>query len=401
MHAIQLQEPKTFRIIDLPEPDQPGEGEAVVRVHRVGICGTDISGYLGKMPFYSYPRIPGHELGVEVVAVGSGVTNVRPGDHCSVEPYINNPESFASRRGRGNCCEELQVLGVHTDGGLRRLFKVPARKLHKATRLSMEQLALVETLAIGCHAVFRADPQPQENVLVIGAGPIGLSVIEFVKLSGANLIVMDMNEQRLAFCREKMGVPYTVAFRGDDSEEKTLRELTDGHLPTVVIDATGNARSMSNALNYVGHTGKLVFVGITTENVTFPHPLMHRREMTLYASRNALPEDFDRIIQLIETGKIDTRPWITHRTSFQELIAQFPSYLQPETGVIKAIPIPELPLRSSSCTAPSPSVSSSRPAGGRSFSGMILPGRLGKLQSLGSMRSNFLALDRIPFHVKR
>lgn len=337
MRAIQLQEPKTFRIIDIPEPGDPGPGDAVVRVHRVGICGTDLSGYLGKMPFYSYPRIPGHELGVEVVAVGPDVTNVKPGDHCSVEPYINNPASFASTRGRGNCCEDLQVLGVHTDGGMRKLFTVPARKLHKATSLSMEQLALVETLAIGCHAVDRVGPQAKENVLVIGAGPIGLSVIEFVKLTGANLIVMDMNEQRLAFCREKMGVPHTVAFRGDNSEEAQLRELTGGNLPTIVIDATGNSKSMSAALNYVGHTGKLAFVGITTENVTFPHPLMHRREMTLYASRNALPGDFDRIINLIETGKIDTRPWITHRAGFQEMISQFPSYLQPETGVIKAI----------------------------------------------------------------
>jgi threonine dehydrogenase-like Zn-dependent dehydrogenase len=150
MRALQLEHPKQFRLIDIPEPADPREGEAVVRVHRVGICGTDISGYLGKMPFFSYPRIPGHELGVEVVAVGPGVTNVAPGDRCSVEPYINNPDSFASRRGRGNCCEDLQVLGVHTDGGMRRLFTVPARKLHKATTLSMEQLALVETLAIGC-----------------------------------------------------------------------------------------------------------------------------------------------------------------------------------------------------------------------------------------------------------
>lgn len=337
MRAIQLECPKQFRIIDIAEPTEPAAGEALVRVHRVGICGTDISGFLGKMPFYSYPRIPGHELGVEVVAVGPDVANVRPGDQCSVEPYINNPQSFASRRGRGNCCEDLQVLGVHTDGGMRRLFKLPARKLHKATSLSMEQLALVETLAIGCHAVHRGAPQPGEDVLVIGAGPIGLSVIEFVKLAGANLIVMDMVEQRLQFCRETMKVPHTVKFVGDGSEEKTLRELTDGHLPTVVIDATGNAKSMSNALNYVGHTGKLVFVGITTDNVTFPHPLMHRREMTLYASRNAMPEDFDRIIADIQSGQIDTRPWITHRTGFDDLIGQFPSYTQPETGVIKAI----------------------------------------------------------------
>lgn len=337
MRAIQLQEPKSFRLIDLPEPADPAEGEAIIRVHRVGICGTDYSGYLGKMPFYSYPRIPGHELGVEVVAVGPGVTHVQPGDRCSVEPYINNPQSFASSRGRGNCCEELQVLGVHTDGGLRRLFQVPARKLHKATSMTMEQLALVETLAIGCHAVDRAAPQPGEDVLVIGSGPIGLSVVEFVKLSGAHLIVMDMNAQRLQFCRESMGVSHTVLFQGNGGEERELRELTGGHLPTIVIDATGNAKSMSSAVNYVAHTGKLVFVGITTENISFPHPLMHRREMTFYASRNALPGDFDRIIQLIESGKIDTRPWITHRVGFEGLIAEFPSFLKPETGVIKAI----------------------------------------------------------------
>ncbi len=336
MRAIQLEKPLHFRLIDIAEPDAPLAGEALVRVHRIGICGTDLSGYLGKMPFYSYPRIPGHELGVEVVAVGHDVVNVKPGDSCSVEPYMNNPDSFASRRGRPNCCEDLKVLGVHTDGGMRPLFKLPARKLHKATKLSMEQLALVETLAIGCHAVVRCSPQSDENVLVIGAGPIGLSVIEFVKLTGANLIVMDMVPSRLEFCRHSMGVKHTI-LAGDGNEEKSLRDLTDGHLPTIVVDATGNAKSMSNALNYVGHTGKLVYVGITTDNVSFAHPLMHRREMTLMGSRNAMPEDFDRIINLIETGTIDTSPWITHRTGFEDLIGQFPSYTNPETGVIKAI----------------------------------------------------------------
>lgn len=336
MRAIQLEKPLHFRLIDIPEPDEPSADEAVIRVHRVGICGTDLSGYLGKMPFYSYPRIPGHELGVEVVAVGSNVTNVKPGDACSVEPYMNNPKSFASRRGRTNCCEDLQVLGVHTDGGMRPLFKVPARKLHKSAKLAMEQLALVETLAIGCHAVARCAPEENEHVLVIGAGPIGLSVIEFVKLTGANLIVMDMVASRLEFCREKMGVQHTV-LAGDGNEEKALRDLTDGNLPTIVVDATGSVKSMSHSLNYVAHTGKLVYVGITTESISFPHPLMHRREMTLLASRNALPEDFGRIIKLIEEGTIDTRPWITHRTGFDDLIDQFQRYTKPETGTIKAI----------------------------------------------------------------
>jgi alcohol dehydrogenase len=337
MKAILLEKPGKFEQITIAEPGQPGPGEALVRVHRVGICGTDYSGYLGKMPFYSYPRIPGHELGIEVLAAGPGVTNIKAGDRCSVEPYINDPNSYASRTGHPNCCEHLQVLGVHTDGGLRPRFLVPARKLHPSTKLTMEQLALVETLAIGCHAVNRGGPQPGDNVLVIGAGPIGLSVIEFTKLSGARTIVFDLNEQRLDFCKRAMGIPDTVLIKGDGSELKALQELTNETLAQVVIDATGNNKSMSNALNYVAFAGKLVFVGITTQEVSFGHPLMHRREMTLLASRNALPPDFTRIIGLIEEGKIDTRPWISHQARFGEMIGEFPRWLRPETGVIKAI----------------------------------------------------------------
>lgn len=337
MKAILLEKPGHFERIDVAEPDAPGPGDVLVRVHRVGICGTDISGYLGKMPFYSYPRIPGHELGVEVVEVGAGVENVKPGDRCSVEPYINCQECFACRRGNSNCCENLQVLGVHTDGGLRPHFIVPARKLHRSEKLTLEQLALVETLGIGCHAVDRGHPAAGEHVLVIGAGPIGLSVIEFAKIARARVTVLDMNVARLKFCKNTMGVDHVVEFKGDGSEVQALKDITDGVLPTVVIDATGSSKSMSNALNYVAFTGRLVYVGITTDEVHFPHPLMHRREMTLFASRNSLPADFGRIIGLIESGQIDTRPWITHRTPFEELIGAFPSYTKPETGVIKAV----------------------------------------------------------------
>jgi 2-desacetyl-2-hydroxyethyl bacteriochlorophyllide A dehydrogenase len=335
MKALSLAAPKHWQRLDIPGPPSPGPGEALVRVHRVGICGTDVSGYLGKMPFFSYPRIPGHELGVEVEAVGPGVANVRPGDRCSVEPYINDPDSYASRRGRPNCCEKLQVLGVHCDGGLRPRFLVPARKLHVSARLAFEQLALVETLAICCHATYRAAPQPDESCLIIGAGPIGLATLEFVKLTGAKLIVLDVNEMRLDFCRRVMGVQHTVKL--SDRVEQDLRELTDGHLPDVVIDATGNSASMSGGFGLIAPGGRLVFVGITTEEVKFRHPVFHKTEGTLLCSRNALPQDFDRIIGLIEGGRIDTRPWITHRAAFEELIDVFPSYTRPETGVIKAV----------------------------------------------------------------
>jgi alcohol dehydrogenase len=196
-------------------------------------------------------------------------------------------------------------------------------------------LALVETLAIGCHATARANPQPDETVLIIGAGPIGLATLEFVKQTGAKFIVMDLNQPRLEFCRRVMGVSHAI--QPTDAIEKDLRDLTDGHLPDVVIDATGHSGSMSNAFGYIAQGGRLVFVGITTNEVSFRHAVFHKSEGTLLCSRNALPQDFVSIIDLIENGKIDTRPWITHRVAFDDAIGAFPSYTKPETGVIKAI----------------------------------------------------------------
>lgn len=338
MKALQLERPLSWKRIEIAEPAAPAPGEVLLRVHRIGICGTDISGYLGKMPFFSYPRIPGHELGVEVLAVGDGVTNVKPGDRCSVEPYLNCQQCYSCRRGYTNCCEHHKTLGVMCDGGMTERLLLPARKLHPSAQLSYEQLALVETLAIGCHAVNRGNPKANEHVLVIGAGPIGLSAIEFAKLAAKKTIVMDISEQRLAFVRAKMGVPDTIMVKGDGEELKRLAELTDGQLADVVIDATGNNKSMSQALNYCAFKGRLVYVGITQAEVSIPHaPALHRRELDILASRNALPGDFTRIIKLIEDGKIDTRLWITHHTGFEEMIGVFDSWTKPETGVIKAV----------------------------------------------------------------
>src|SRR5262245_24433110 len=338
MKAIQLEQPKSFRVIDVPEPQKPEAGEAVVRVFRVGVCGTDYSGYLGKMPFFSYPRIPGHELGVEVVAVGEGVTNVKPGDKAAVEPYSNCQKCYSCTRGHTNCCENHKTLGVHVDGGLRPLFTVPARKLHVSTKLTYEQLALVETLGIGLHAINRAAPRADETVFVIGAGPIGLSVVEFAKLAGSRIVVMDLNEQRLKFVREKMGVSETILSTGNlETDVKVFTDLTGGKLGNVVVDATGSARCMVSAMNFVGFAGRLVWVGITQDELHFTQPLMHRREMTFLASRNALAHEFTRIIRLIEGGMLDTRPWITHRAPFDAMIGEFTNWLKPETGVVKAM----------------------------------------------------------------
>jgi alcohol dehydrogenase len=224
------------------------------------------------------------------------------------------------------------------DGGMCERMLLPARKLHLSRKLTLDQLALVETLAIGCHAVDRGAPKPGEHVLIIGAGPIGLSAVEFVKVAGAKCIVLDLNEARLEFCKETMKVDHTIRVSGDGAELKVLEEIANGQLADVVIDATGSNNSMSQALSYCAFAGRLVYVGITQQELSFLHaPVMHRRELTILASRNALSRDFARIIQLIEDGRIDTQPWITHHAPFDEMIETFPTWLKPETGVIKAM----------------------------------------------------------------
>jgi alcohol dehydrogenase len=339
-YAIEFSEPTKITAIDLPDEPAPAPGEALVRTHRMGICGTDLSCYLGKFPFFDYPRTPGHELGLEVVAVGEGVTHVKPGDKCSLEPYVNDPDSTTSQKGNSNCCPGVQVIGVHGPGGLRKAnWIVPARKLHPGNKLSYDELALVETLAIGYHAVQRGNPQPGETVLVIGAGPIGLACLEFLKLmNGVKVIVMDMVSSRLDFCAKNLGLTNGIQFQADGSHLALLEEMTDDNLADVVIDATGSVKSMSTCFEYGGFTSRIVYVGITTESLTFPHaPVFHRREQTLLASRNALPADFGKIIKIIEAGQINTKVWITHRLTIEEVPDEFAKFTDPATGAIKAL----------------------------------------------------------------
>ncbi|MEO0477786.1 MAG: zinc-binding dehydrogenase, partial [Planctomycetota bacterium] len=283
------------------------------------------------------PRIPGHELGVEVVAVGEGVTNIEVGDKCSIEPYMNCGNCFACRSGSPNCCVNLEVIGVMADGGLRERFNIRADKLHVGNALSYEQLAIVETLAIGCHAIDRGEVKADEDVLIIGAGPIGLSALEFAKVNGARIAVMDLSQDRLDFCNKTYGVECGIVPQQDDSHIKQVHDFTNGNGFSVVVDATGHHGSMSTAMKYNAPTGRLVYVGITSQDLVFPHVAIHKPEVTVVPSRNALPKDFPYIIDLIEKGTINTDPWITRRMAFDDVPEQFPELTTPAPGTIKTV----------------------------------------------------------------
>ncbi len=337
MKTLVLEEPYSFQLTETAAPAQPGPEEALVRVRRVGICGTDLHAYQGNQPFFSYPRILGHELAVEILALGPSAAahGLHVGDRCTVEPYLNCGTCVACRRGRTNCCERLSVLGVHQDGGMREQILVPIAKLHRANGVPLEQLALVEMLCIGAHAARRAGIEAGEPALVIGAGPIGLGTMQFARALGADVIAMDVNPQRLDFCREHAGVRHTVDARL--APEEQLRGLLGGDLPRLVFDATGNARSMMAAFNYVAHSGRIVYVGLIKGDITFSDPYFHSHELTLLATRNATGDDFAWVIDSLARGEVSVAGWDTHYATPHTLAAEFPAWLLPETGVIKAM----------------------------------------------------------------
>lgn len=325
MKALSLARPQAFEWLNVLEPARPAPGQVLVAVKAVGICGTDIAGYLGKMPFIQYPRILGHELGVEVMDIGEGVAHLKPGDRCSVEPYLNCGSCHPCRAGATNCCELLQVLGVHRDGGLCERLLLPAHKLHVANDMPFEQLALVETLAIGCHAVNRSQLRAGETALIIGAGPIGLSVLEFARLITPQIIMVERQAARRDFVARHY------------PEVQVLSEAPENIGAQVVFDATGNAVSMAHAISLAAFAGRVVYVGITPQPVALDDALFHRRELTLLASRNALPADFTFILRKIQTGLLDTAPWITDRCAFSDLPALFETLIDPASQTVKAV----------------------------------------------------------------
>ncbi|MDA0747232.1 MAG: zinc-binding dehydrogenase, partial [bacterium] len=259
----------------------------------------------------------------------------QPGARCAVEPYLNCGRCIACQQGKTNCCVELRLIGVHIDGGMRESILVPSNKLHESNVLQTDQLALVEMLGIGAHAVDRANLAKGETALVIGAGPIGLSVIQFAQIAGARVILMEVSQTRIAFCKSQFGVEEVI--QAGENALGELRDLLGGELPTAVFDATGNPNSMNAAFQYVANGGRLVFVGLVQSDITFFDPEFHRREITLLATRNSLSKDFVRIVRLMEEGTVDTRPWITHGATFEDFVEQFPAWLEPEQGVVKAM----------------------------------------------------------------
>ncbi len=311
------------------------KGHAIISIRRIGVCGTDLHAFEGTQPFFQYPRILGHELSGELVEFDDA-PGFSAGETVTFIPYFHCGSCIACRTGKPNCCVSIKVCGVHIDGGMTEQLLVPSGSLVHGNGLSHDVLALVEPLAIGAHAVRRAAVAAGEFVLVIGAGPIGLAVMEFAAIAGGKVIAMDINPWRLQFCREKLNVTHIIN-ASTENVPAVLKEMTHGDMPAVVIDATGSLKAINDSFQYIAHSGRYVLVGLQKGDISFNHPEFHKREATLMSSRNATRGDFDHVINCIKNGRISPERFITNRVAFDDAGKEFKHWLNPANNIIKVM----------------------------------------------------------------
>ena len=334
MRILTCLKPGEFTYSDTPAPELKS-GHAMVKVKRIGICGTDLHAFEGTQPFFNYPRVLGHELAGEIVGIENHA-NYKVGDQVSIIPYFSCGTCFACTQGKTNCCTTLNVFGVHSDGGMSEFISIPIDSLFKDTSLNLDALALLEPLAIGAHGIKRAQIKPNEFVLIVGAGPIGLGAAAMASLAGAQVIIQDVNQNRLDFAKEKLHIPFSINPNQEDAFI-ALKEITRGNMPRVVIDATGYKKAMEQSFQYISHGGTYVLIGLQLAEISFSHPEFHKREATLMSSRNATREDFQWVADSIGQQKIDPTLFISHRIAFEDVAAQFPDLMNPSMGVVKAM----------------------------------------------------------------
>lgn len=333
MKTIVCVEPGTLKAVTSEIP-VPKSGEVLVKIKSIGICGTDIHAFGGNQPYFQYPRVLGHELAGVIVEKGANTT-IDIDSPVYVIPYLHCGDCIACRRGKTNCCTNIEVLGVHRDGGMQEYLCVPESAVVVTQGVPFNSMAVIECLAIGAHSVRRAEITAQDTVLVLGAGPIGMGAVQFAKVTGAKVFISDVKEDKLAFCRDEFNVDATVDAKGDVTAQ--LSELTNGDFPTVIIDCTGNVKAMESAFYNLAHGGKIVFVSVIKAPISFEDPEFHKRETTLLGSRNASLEDFENVVNCLKNGTVKADNFVTHTTKFDNFIADFTDWVKPESGVIKAV----------------------------------------------------------------
>jgi 2-desacetyl-2-hydroxyethyl bacteriochlorophyllide A dehydrogenase len=317
MKSVVIEEPGRISVVERKKP-AVGRGEVLLKIKYVGFCGSDLSTFLGKNPMVEYPRVPGHEVSAEIAESGSDVpAGFNPGEPVTLVPYTNCGECVSCRRGREYACRFNQTLGVQRDGAMQEYLSVPWQKIIRAPRLSHPELAMVEPLTVGFHAIDRGGVHKSEIVMVLGCGTIGAGAIAGALSRGATVIAVDIDDYKLELARD-LGAQHVVNSGSSDLHEQ-LKELTSGDGPHVVVEAAGNPVTYRAAVNEVAFTGRVVCIGYAAREVSFATRLFVQKELDIMGSRNATQNDFKSVISFLEQGSFPLERMITRKVRFNEV----------------------------------------------------------------------------------
>jgi 2-desacetyl-2-hydroxyethyl bacteriochlorophyllide A dehydrogenase len=340
MKQITLLKPYEFEERDVEIPILK-KGELLVKIKNIGICGTDIHAFHGNQPYFSYPRVLGHELSGIIVDAKIDNNSIL-GKPVSVLPYLSCGKCNSCVRGKTNCCSQLKVMGVHVDGGFGEYVSVPVDNIMIGREeTDLEHLSMVEPLSISYHGIMRADILENDWVIIFGAGPIGIGALMFAKSKTDKIILIDINQNRITYCKSILGIEHS--FNGNDETLfEQIKEVTNGHFADIVIDATGNKKSIQQQLTFLGHGGKWILIGLQREDLHINHPEFHKRETTLMSSRNATKHDFEQVMKKIDKKEIDPALLITHTLDFKEVVNSFSTFIGDQTLIKGIIKVDEL-----------------------------------------------------------
>lgn len=315
MQALVLKQPGDATIQTV-EDISPNEREVLLKVKKVGLCGSDLNSYQGKNLLIRFPRILGHEVAATIVRGNPNFPNLSAGTDVTLSPYTSCGKCSACRRNRPNACQFNETLGVQRDGALTEYIVERPENLYPA-KLTLKELCLVEPLTVGFHAVARGRVTPKDTVAIIGCGGVGLGAVAASSFIGARTIAIDVDEKKLEIAHKAGATALINTTR--ESMHTRLAELTEGYGPDVIIEAIGLPETFRAAVEEVAFTGRVVYIGYTKEPVAYETRLFVQKELDILGSRNALPEDFRAVIQMLEQGRFPVDDSVSTVISLEEV----------------------------------------------------------------------------------
>lgn len=324
----------TFQENSVPEPKK---GEALLKLLYGGICGSDLSSYRGSFAYFDYPRIPGHEFSAKIISVGENDYGLKPGMIVTCNPYFNCGTCYSCRRGLVNCCESNQTMGCQRDGAFSQYITMPVERIYDGKGLAPKTLALIEPFCISYHGVQQANIRPGERVLVMGAGTIGVLAAAAAKTRGARVWIADVAREKLAYAKENFDLDGMILNDTPENFAKQVSSITDGDGFDVTIEAVGLPATFQGCIDAAAFCGRVVLIGIGKQNLDFNFTMIQKKELHISGSRNALRRDFEELIDLVKSGRIDLDRIVTDVYPFEDAPRAFAEFSQYAGRMLKVL----------------------------------------------------------------